>query len=286
MSYAWTGADDRLFIQALHAMTPIFPDRMTPLGPINWIGFHTLLAKEVRRFLKVWLQTVAAPVISTLIFMAIFALSMGRGGREMGGVPFEQFLLPGLVMMTMIQNAFANTSSSLVISKMQGSIVDILMPPLSPWELAIAYIGGGMVRGLLVGVVVAAALAIYAPLPVASPWMVVVFAIEANMMMSAVGVLTGIWAEKFDQSTVVSNFIIAPLSFLSGTFYSIDHLPTALRVLAHVNPFFYMIDGFRGGFLGVTGGGVWLYLAVLTVGNLFLVWSAQHLFRIGYKLKA
>ncbi|MBN2751081.1 MAG: ABC transporter permease [Rhodospirillaceae bacterium] len=266
-------------------MTPIFPDHMTPLGPVNWIGFYTLFAKEVRRFLKVWLQTVAAPVISTLIFMTIFALSLGREGREMGGVPFQQFLLPGLVMMTVIQNAFANTSSSLVISKMQGSIVDILMPPLSPWELSLAYVGGGAVRGVLVGSVVAAILVSVTPVPLHAPFTALAFMLEAAVMMSAVGVLTGIWAEKFDQSTVITNFIITPLSFLSGTFYSIDHLPHAVRWIAQVNPFFYMIDGFRSGFLGA-GTHTALVLGGLTVGNLILLWWAQHLFRIGYKLKA
>jgi ABC-2 type transport system permease protein len=268
-------------------MTPSFPDPMTPLGPINWIGFWTLFSKEVRRFLKVWMQTVAAPVVSTLIFMAIFALSMGRSGREIGGVPFEQFLVPGLVMMSMVQNAFANTSSSLLISKMQGSIVDVLMPPLSSWELTFAYIGGGMVRGLLVGGAVGVALFLYAPVPTTSPLVIAAFAIEANLMLSAVGVLTGIWADKFDHSTVVSNFVITPLSFLSGTFYSVEQLPEALRFLAHANPFFYMIDGFRAGFFGAgEGSPVGFYLAALTAGNLLLIGGCEVLFRIGYKLKA
>lgn len=267
-------------------MTPHFPERMTPLGTINWIGCGTLFMKEVRRFQKVWLQTIAAPAISTLIFMAIFALSMGRSGREMDGVPFNQFLLPGLVMMTMIQNAFANTSSSLVISKVQGSIVDILMPPLSPWELALAYIGGGMVRGLLCGAVVATCLSLFTPMPLHAPLAAIAFALEATLMMSAVGVLTGVWADKFDQSTVITNFVIMPMSFLSGTFYSVDHLPEAVRWLAHINPFYFMIDGFRSGFLGVDGATVWFHLGVLTVGNVILLWWSQHLFRIGYKLKA
>ncbi len=282
MPYGWPDPHQ----ETISGMTPHFPDRMTPLGPINWIGFWTLFSKEVRRFLKVWMQTVAAPVISTLIFMTIFVLSMGRGGRLIDGVPFEQFLVPGLVMMTMVQNAFANTSSSVVISKMQGSIIDVLMPPLSSWELAAAYIGGGAVRGILLGAVVMAALAIYAPMPVASPGLVLVFAVEASLMMSTVGLLTGIWAEKFDQSSVVNNFIITPLSFLSGTFYSIEQLPDALRWIAHANPFYYMIDGFRAGFLGGGGHAVTFYLVVLSVGNLLLIWWAQHLFRIGYRLKA
>ncbi|WP_337997650.1 ABC transporter permease [Oleispirillum naphthae] len=266
-------------------MTPHFPERMTPLGPINWIGFYTLFAKEVRRFLKVWLQTVAAPVISTLIFMAIFALSLGRTGRVMGGVPFEQFLLPGLVMMTVIQNAFANTSSSLVISKVQGSIVDILMPPLSPWELALAYVGGGAVRGMLVGVAVGAILLAFTPVPLHAPATALAFMLEGSVMLSTIGVLTGIWAEKFDQSTVITNFVVTPLSFLSGTFYSIDHLPAALHWVAVINPFYYLIDGFRSGFLGGGAHGLPV-LAALTAANLALLWWAQHLFRIGYKLKA
>ncbi len=268
-------------------MTPSFPDRMTPLGPINWIGFWTLFSKEVRRFLKVWMQTVAAPVVSTLIFMTIFVLSMGRADREIGGVPFEQFLIPGLAMMSMVQNSFANTSSSLLISKMQGSIVDVLMPPLSSWELTVAYIGGGMARGLLVGLAVLLALSFYAPVPVSSPLLILAFAVEANLMLAAVGALTGIWADKFDHSTVVSNFVITPLSFLSGTFYSVEQLPGALRWIAHANPFFYMIDGFRAGFFGAgEGSAVGFYLAALTAGNLVLVCVTERLFRIGYKLKA
>lgn len=266
-------------------MTPHFPERMTPLGPVNWIGFYTLFAKEVRRFLKVWLQTVAAPVISTLIFMAIFALSLGRTGRVMGGVPFEQFLLPGLVMMTVIQNAFANTSSSLVISKVQGSIVDILMPPLSPWELALAYVGGGAVRGVLVGVAVGAILLAFTPVPLHAPFTALAYMVEGSVMLSTIGVLTGVWAEKFDQSTVITNFVVTPLSFLSGTFYSIDHLPSALHWVAVINPFYYLIDGFRSGFLGGGTHGLPV-LAALTLANLALLWWAQHLFRIGYKLKA
>ena len=267
-------------------MTPHFPATMTPLGAINWIGCYTLFLKEVRRFQKVWLQTIAAPAITTLIVMAIFAVAMGRNGRQMDGVPFEQFLLPGLAMMTMIQNAFANTSSSLVISKVQGSIVDILMPPLSPWELTIAYVGGGVVRGLICGIVVLAALAAVTPMPVEQPLMAIAFALEACVMMAAVGVLTGVWADKFDQATVITNFVIMPLSFLSGTFYSVDHLPEGVRWLAHINPFYFMIDGFRGGFLGIDGATAWIQLGVLTLGNAVLLWWSQRLFRIGYKLKS
>jgi len=267
-------------------MTPTFPDKMTPLGRVNWLGFWTLLSKEIRRFMKVWLQTVAAPVISTLIFMTIFSLSIGRARGVMDGVPFEQFLLPGLVMMTMLQNAFSNTSSSLVIAKMQGSIVDVLMPPLSPWEMSIAYVGGGVARGLMVGIVVAVILMMVVPIPVYSFVLIVAFALQATVMMSTIGVMTGIWADKFDQATVITNFVVMPLSFLSGTFYSIDHLPETLRWIAHINPFYFVIDGFRTAFLGTNLENVWMHLLVLTVVNLVLLWATQYLFRIGYKIKS
>lgn len=267
-------------------MTPSFPPAMTPLGPINWIGLWTLYAKEVRRFMKVFLQTVAAPVISTMLFLAIFALAMDRGGQTMNGVPFSRFLVPGLAMMSIIQNAFANTSSSLLLSKLQGNIVDILMPPLSPWELTLAYVAGGATRGLVVGLAVILALLPFCPVGIENAGLVLLFALEAAVLMSAVGVLTGIWADKFDHSTVISNFVIMPLSFLSGTFYSIDRLPPMLRWFSHINPFFFMIDGFRAGFIGVSDGLAGVHLLVLTAINLVLLWATEVLFRIGYKLKA
>jgi ABC-2 type transport system permease protein len=267
-------------------MTPTFPNEMTPLGPVNWIGFWTLYTKEVRRFLKVWLQTIAAPVISTLIFMAIFVLAIGKTRGDMAGVPFTDFLLPGLVMMTILQNGFANSSSSLVIAKMQGNIIDVLMPPLSSWELSLAFVGGGATRGLLVGGVVATVLLTVSPIEVQQPLVAMAFMLEAALMMSSIGVLTGIWAEKFDQTSVITNFIVTPLSFLSGTFYSIDHLPESVQWFAHINPFFYMIDGFRGAMIGVSWGHVGYYLLVLTAMNVVLLWCVQYLFRIGYKIKS
>jgi ABC-2 type transport system permease protein len=257
------------------------------LGPVNWLGLWTLTAKEVRRFLKVYFQTVIAPVVTTMLFLAIFALAMGgRGPNLVGGVPYEQFLAPGLVMMAMAQNAFANTSSSLLIAKVQGNIVDLLMPPLSPLEQTIAIALGGMVRGLLVGLAVIAAMIFVVPLHVASLPLILFHAIAASLLLALLGMIGGIWAEKFDHMAAVTNFVVTPLSFLSGTFYSVERLPGFVRHLAKLDPFFYMIDGFRAGFIGHADGSLAAGLWVMALSNLALFTLAYRMFKTGYKLKA
>jgi ABC-2 type transport system permease protein len=256
------------------------------LGAVNWLGLYTLTAKEVRRFLKVYFQTIISPVVTTLLFLAIFLLSFGRAAMLAGGVPFAQFLAPGLIMMALTQNAFANTSSSIMISKVQGNIVDALMPPLTPLELTLAFTLGGVVRGLVVGAVVAAVLAMFVPLRLASPGLVVFHAVGASLMLSLLGVIGGIWADKFDHMAAMTNFIVTPLSFLSGTFYSVERLPDTLRWFAFANPFFYMIDGFRAGFIGHADGSLAIGAAVVIAADLLLAALAYRLFKIGYKLKA
>ena len=206
-------------------MTLAIPPVPRALGAINWLGLWTLYVKEVRRFAKVATQTVIAPVVTTLLFLAIFALALGGATREVGGVPFAQFLAPGLVMMAMVQNAFANTSSSLLISKIQGNIVDVVMPPLSAGELTLAFTAGGVTRGLAVGLAVALAMAVFVPMEVQHPFFVLFHAFAASLMLSLVGLLAGIWAEKFDQMAAITNFVITPFAFLSGTFYSVERLP-------------------------------------------------------------
>jgi len=255
---------------------------------VNGLGLMTLTLREIRRFLKVYVQTVLAPVATTLIFLAVFVLAMGDSMARtlVDGLPFPVFLAPGLIMMAMAQNAFANTSSSLVIAKIQGNIVDVLMAPLSAAELSIAYTLGGVVRGLVVGLAVSLAMLPFVPLQIHSIAAILFYAVMASAMLSLLGVAGGIWADKFDHIAAVTNFIVTPLSFLSGTFYSIERLPDSLRFLAHINPFFYMIDGFRFGFTGhadaslLSGG---LLLAGCNLGLGWLVWS---MFRSGYKLKA
>jgi ABC-2 type transport system permease protein len=260
--------------------------RVRHFGAVNWLGFWTLYMREVRRFLKVGMQTVAAPVVTTLLFLAIFLLAMGGQQRHVGDIPYVEFLAPGLIMMAMAQNAFANTSSSLMIAKVQGNIVDVLMPPLSPAELTWGFALGGVTRGVLVGVVVAAAMALFVPLPLAAPVFVVFHALAASLLLSLLGLLGGIWADKFDHIAAVTNFVVTPLSFLSGTFYSIERLPPPWHLFALWNPFFYMIDGFRYGFIGRADGPLRLGVVVKLGINVWLLSFCYSLIARGYKLKA
>jgi ABC-2 type transport system permease protein len=256
------------------------------MGCVNWLGLWTLTSKEIRRFVKVYFQTIVAPVVTTLMFLAIFVLAIGRAAVDVGGVPFSQFLAPGLVIMAMTQNAFANTSSSLIISKVQGNIVDVLMPPLSPLEQTLAFALGGVARGLVVGLAVALAMASFVHLPLIHPAAILYHGVMASLMLSLLGMIGGIWADKFDHMAAVTNFIVTPLSFLSGTFYSIDRLPESFRIVALANPFFYMIDGFRWGFTDHADGSLAVGALVVAAINLVLGAVAYRMFQTGYKLKA
>jgi ABC-2 type transport system permease protein len=253
---------------------------------LNLTGLWTLYRKEVWRFWKVMTQTVLAPVVSTLVFLAIFALAMHRADTRVGDLPFLEFLAPGLVMMAIVQNAFANTSSSLMIAKIQGNIVDYLMPPLGPGELLFGIIMAGITRGIAVGVVVYGCMLPFVRLVPLHPLVIGNYAVQASLLLSLLGFLGGLWAEKFDQLAAVTNFCITPLSFLSGTFYSVQALPEALRWLAHVNPFFYMIDGIRYGFTGHADGSIAVGTMTLAIVNLGLWVWAYRLMRRGYRLKA
>jgi len=256
------------------------------MGAVNWRGLWELYLKEVRRFTKVWLQTIAAPLVTSLLFLAIFALALGRTVEEVGGVPFIEFLAPGLIMMTMVQNAFANTSSSVIIAKVQGNIVDVLMPPLSAGELTVAYAASGMTRGMVVGIAVAAGMGFFVELHVHNWGYIVFHAIGASLMLALLGLIAGVWSDKFDHMAAVTNFVITPLSFLSGTFYSIERLPENFQAFAHFNPFFYMIDGFRYGFLGHEDALPLTGLAVVAGTNVVLLAISYQMLRSGYKLKA
>ncbi len=267
----------------MHA--PLAPS-VRRFGAVNWQGLWTLYVREVHRFLKVSMQTVFAPVVTTLIFLAIFLLAMGGAGREIGGVPFLQFLAPGLVMMAMTQNAFANTTSSIMIAKMQGNIIDLLMPPLTPSELTAGLALGGLTRGLAVGVVVTAAMAIFIPVHIVSLWAALFYASAASLMLSVLGVIGGIWADKFDHLAAITNFVVTPLAFLSGTFYSIEQLPPLWHRIALCNPFFYMIDGFRYGLTGRTEASLVVGVVVLVVINAALLGLSYLMMARGYKLKA
>ncbi len=260
--------------------------RVRLMRGVNWRGLWTLYLREVQRFLKVSMQTVAAPVVTTLLFLAIFLFALGGEQRSIAGGPFLAFLAPGLIMMAMVQNAFANTTSSLMIAKFQGSIVDLLMPPLSPMELTLGLALGGVTRGLLVGLVVAAAMALVVPLRMFDPGLVLFHAFAASLLMSVLGVIAAIWADKFDHIAAVTNFIVTPLSFLSGTFYSIRQLPAVWQDVALANPFFYMIDGFRYGFIGRSDGSIATGVVVMGVLDAALLGLCHVLIARGWKLKA
>jgi ABC-2 type transport system permease protein len=255
------------------------------MGAVNWLGLWTLYVKEVRRFAKVATQTIVAPTVTTLLFLVIFALAFGARAEAVAGVPFLEFLVPGLAVMAMVQNAFANTASSLVIAKVQGNVVDMLMPPLSPGELAAALAGGGMTRGIIVVTAVLPAMALFVPLTVHHAGFIVFHAVAASLMMSLLGLIGGIWAEKFDHMAAITNFVVTPLSFLSGTFYSVERLPPAWDFIARLNPFFYMIDGFRYGFIGHADGSLVAGVLVMVGANAALWWIAHRMIARGYKLK-
>lgn len=254
-------------------------------GAINWLGAWTLYAKEVQRFLKIPLQTILAPVVAAVLFLAVFALAFGDRVSAIQGAAYLDYIVPGLVMMAVIQNAFTNTASSIVISKIQGNIVDVLMPPISPAELTAAYALSGATRGLLVAVIVAAAMAPIASIGLANAFAALFFAGAASLMLSLVGIATGIWADKFDHLATVTNFVITPLAFLSGTFYSVRQFPDLWVTIAHFDPFFYAIEGFRFGMLGITDSNVWVGAAVLVAVNVVLWVLCHQLFARGYKLK-
>jgi len=251
----------------------------------NWLGLYTLYMREVRRFVKVYTQTIIGPVVTTLLFVAVFSLALGRAVSEVHGVPFMEFLAPGLIMMAIVQNAFANTSSSMMISKVQGNIVDTLMPPLSAHELTFGISMGGMTRGVMVGVAVTLVLSIWVPIQIHHAGLIVFHAVAASLMLSLLGVIGGIWSDKFDHIAAVTNFIITPLSFLSGTFYSIERLPQAAQTIAHLNPFFYMIDGFRYGFIGQSDAPVLTGMLVVGLMDVALWIVCWRMFESGYKLK-
>ena len=254
-------------------------------GSVNWIGLWTLYLKEVRRFMKVGLQTILAPVVTTLLFVVIFTFALGDARPITGGVDFKVFLIPGLVMMGMMQNAFANTSSVLVISKIQGNIVDYIMPPISPEEMNFGLAMGGVTRGVIVGTAVTLASSVFVSVPIAHPWAILYFGISGCLLMSLLGTLVGVWSYKFDHMMGITNFIITPLTMLSGTFYSVSGMPSLLQTLSHWNPIFYMIDGFRYGFIGHADSS--LTTGVLVAGGLNIVaWGVcQVLIKSGWRIK-
>ncbi len=248
-------------------------------------GWQALFYKEVLRFWKVSFQTVAAPVLTAVLYMMIFGQVLEDHVKVYGTVSYTAFLVPGLVMMSVLQNAFANSSSSLVQSKIMGNVVFLLLTPLSHWSWFFAYVGSSVARGLLVGTGVFIATAFFAAPSFVAPGWILVFAVLGAAMLGALGLIAGLWAEKFDQMAAFQNFIIMPMTFLSGVFYSIHSLPAFWQSVSHLNPFFYMIDGFRHGFFGVSDVSPWLSLGVVGTALLLVSAIAVHLLRIGYKIR-
>ena len=248
-------------------------------------GFRTLVYKETLRFWKVATQTVAAPILTAMLYLLIFGHVLEGRVQVYEGVSYTSFLIPGLVMMSVLQNAFANSSSSLIQSKITGNLVFVLLTPLSHWEIFSAYVLASMVRGLAVGLGVFAATAYFAHMSFNAPLWIVVFALLGAAILGTMGLIAGIWAEKFDQLAAFQNFLIMPLTFLSGVFYSIHSLPPFWLTVSHLNPFFYMIDGFRYGFFGQSDTSPWLSLGIVGIAWLAVSALAVNLLRTGYKIR-
>ncbi|MDQ2820058.1 MAG: ABC transporter permease [Pseudomonadota bacterium] len=249
------------------------------------VGFQTLFYKETLRFWKVATQTVGAPILTAMLYLLIFGHVLEGKVEVYKGVSYTAFLIPGLVMMSVLQNAFANSSSSLIQSKITGNLVFILLPPLSHWEIISAYVLASIVRGLVVGTGVFVITAWFAHMSFVAPWWIIVFALLGSAILGTMGVIAGIWAEKFDQLAAFQNFLIVPATFLAGVFYSIHSLPPFWLAVSHVNPFFYMIDGFRHGFFGQSDISPWISLGIVSAFFVVLATIAVNLLKRGYNLR-
>jgi ABC-2 type transport system permease protein len=249
-------------------------------------GARPLFRKELLRFWKVSFQTVAAPILTAVLYLLIFGHVLEDHVQAFPGVGYTSFLIPGLVMMSVLQNAFANSSSSLIQSKITGNLVFLLVTPLSHWAWFVAYVGASIVRGLVVGLGVLLVTVWFAPPSLAAPAWILVFAVLGAALMGALGLVAGLWAEKFDQIAAFQNFVVMPMTFLSGVFYSVHSLPAFWQAVSHLNPFFYIVDGFRAGFFGVSDVSPWLSLAVVLASLLAVSALTLALLRSGYKLRS
>ncbi len=252
----------------------------------NWTGANTLFKKEILRFWKVSFQTVAAPVLTALLYLLIFSHVLSNQVTVYAGINYVTFLVPGLVMMSVLQNAFANTSSSLIQSKITGNLIFILLPPLSHWNFFFAYVGAAVVRGFVVGLGIFAVAGIYYQGPVYSPLWIIMFAVLGGILLGSLGIVAGLWADKFDQIAAFQNFIITPATFLSGVFYSVHSLPAFWLSASHFNPFFYIIDGFRYGFFGQSDVSPLLSLSVLCISVVLMSAFSVILLKRGYKIRS
>ena len=255
-------------------------------GLINWVGGWTLYKKEVLRFLIVWIQTIFSPLISSLLFLLVLSLAIGADRGDVLGVPFINFLAPGLISMQVIQQSFSHSSSSFMIGKIQGNIVDILYAPLSATEVTISISLAAVTRSVMIAIVSIIVFKLIIDIEITNYFLLIVFTLLSSFILGNIGIIAGLWAEKFDHMATVTNFVIVPLSFLSGTFYSIERLPEFLQMISKVNPFFYMIDGFRYSFIGKADGSIFIGLTYLSVLS-FVSWFVTYLlYKKGYKIKS
>ena len=253
---------------------------------INWIGFKSLWFKECNRFIIVWQQTLLSPLVSSLLFLSVLALALGNNRGDVFGYSFISFLAPGLIAMSILTQSFSHSVSSLMIAKIQGNIVDMLYAPLSPFEVSMAIILAAITRSFLIAIISIIVFSLIVEMPITNILFIFLFGFLSAFILGSLGFITGLWAEKFDHTATVTNFVITPLSFLSGVFYSIDKLPNFFQIISHINPFFYMIDGFRYGFLGVSDGSIKIGIIYLTLLSFVMGFIAYYLYKIGYKIKS
>ena len=255
-------------------------------GLINWVGAWTLYKKEVLRFLIVWIQTIFSPLISSLLFLLVLSLAIGADRGDVLGVPFITFLAPGLISMQVIQQSFSHSSSSFMIGKIQGNIVDLLYAPLSATEVTISISLAAVTRSVMIAIVSIIVFKLIIDIEITNYFLLIVFTLLSSFILGNIGIIAGLWAEKFDHMATVTNFVIVPLSFLSGTFYSIERLPEFLQIISKANPFFYMIDGFRYSFIGESDGSLIFGVFYLTIVSLILWFISYILYKNGYKIKS
>ena len=255
-------------------------------GFVNWIGFKSLWLKECNRFLTVWQQTLLSPLVSSLLFLSVLSLALGENRGDVLGHSFINFLAPGLIAMSIITQSFSHSVSSLMISKIQGNIVDMLYAPLSALEVSMAIILAAMTRSFLIAIISIAVFSLIVKIHIHDIFYIFIFGFLSSFILGSLGFIAGLWAEKFDHTATVTNFVITPLSFLSGVFYSINKLPQLLQSISYINPFFYTIDGFRFGFLGESDGSINVGMIYLTVLSILMWFMAFYLYKKGYKIKS
>jgi ABC-2 type transport system permease protein len=255
-------------------------------GIINWIGFKSLWMKECNRFLVVWQQTLLSPLVSSLLFLSVLSLALGNNRGDVLGHSFIIFLAPGLIAMSILTQSFSHSVSSLMIGKIQGNIVDMLYAPLSAVEVSMAIILAALARSFLIAIISIGVFSLIVEIPINNILFIFIFGFLSAFILGSLGFITGLWAEKFDHTATVTNFVITPLSFLSGVFYSIDKLPKFFQIISHINPFFYMIDGFRYGFLGKSDGSISVGLIYLIIVSIVMWYVAFFLYKKGYKIKS